>query len=577
MFSFLPVETLLKASRYAAYSMLCASILMISACGGFQKNEQKDTTRKIETKDQNKLDTKVLPPSFSPAGGTYNSKQNVTLTSDTVGAAIYFTTDGSDPTSSSKLYSSPIVINSTTLIKAIATKANLENSEIKSENYEIKSPYPQPVGVDPVISNVGRPPYLRLSQKRWNITVQTVGSKILFAGGSRAYYPDPNRDSNVVDIYDASTNKLTHATLSEARSDIVSTSVGSKAIFAGGTIPGYGSDISRYTTAVDIYDATSDTWSTASLSKARGRISVTSVGTKAIFAGGDNYTEVGADDDEITATVDIYDSLTNTWSTANLARARHSISAISVGSKALFAGGTAKNKNGEIDKEVSRTVDIFDASTNTWSQAMLSNGNISRLRSVIAGDKAIFADSTLDIYDSGTNNWSSVPLPPNEAYIAYNPETNTWTKKKSHLRFRSYLTATNIGTTALFAGAYEERRNPRYDIDVYDYSSNVWSKLTLPLYPFDDTADSVVQTSITLGSKVIFARAPSKNQGQLIHIYDNDSTKWLTLHYDRPRLRDYAIIVGAGNKLYFAGGRDRETGIVIDTVDIYDLSTNQWN
>jgi hypothetical protein len=59
-------------------------------------------------------------PTFSPAAGTYSGSRNVTISS-TSGATIYYTTDGSTPTSGSALYSSPIAlpIGSTTL-EAIA-------------------------------------------------------------------------------------------------------------------------------------------------------------------------------------------------------------------------------------------------------------------------------------------------------------------------------------------------------------------------------------------------------------------------------------------------------------------------
>lgn len=63
----------------------------------------------------------VAPPSFSPAPGTYTSTQSVTLSDSSVGATIYYTTDGSTPTTSSTVYSGPITLSSTTTINAIAT------------------------------------------------------------------------------------------------------------------------------------------------------------------------------------------------------------------------------------------------------------------------------------------------------------------------------------------------------------------------------------------------------------------------------------------------------------------------
>jgi hypothetical protein len=76
----------------------------------------------------------VSDPAFSPASGTFYAPFNATITSATDGAAIHYTTDGSDPTASSTLYSAAIPISATTTIKAIAVKDTLK-SNIKSATY----------------------------------------------------------------------------------------------------------------------------------------------------------------------------------------------------------------------------------------------------------------------------------------------------------------------------------------------------------------------------------------------------------------------------------------------------------
>ena len=62
----------------------------------------------------------VSQPTFSPKAGTYYAAFDVTLSTTTSGASIYYTTDGSEPTTSSTLYSAPFTISATTTVKAIA-------------------------------------------------------------------------------------------------------------------------------------------------------------------------------------------------------------------------------------------------------------------------------------------------------------------------------------------------------------------------------------------------------------------------------------------------------------------------
>ncbi len=81
----------------------------------------------------------VATPTFSPAGGTFTSAQNVTISCATDGATIHYTTDGTTPTESSPTYSAPIRISATTTIKAIAVKSGWTNSAAASATFTLKS------------------------------------------------------------------------------------------------------------------------------------------------------------------------------------------------------------------------------------------------------------------------------------------------------------------------------------------------------------------------------------------------------------------------------------------------------
>lgn len=79
----------------------------------------------------------VAAPSFSPPGGTYAQPQTVELSTATADATIYYTTDGTTPTTASTVYNGPIQVNGSMTLKAIAVKSGMKDSEIASAAYTI--------------------------------------------------------------------------------------------------------------------------------------------------------------------------------------------------------------------------------------------------------------------------------------------------------------------------------------------------------------------------------------------------------------------------------------------------------
>lgn len=81
----------------------------------------------------------IATPTISPVSGAVEKGQEITMSCETDGAAIYYTTDGSTPTSSSIEYSAlnKPTISSATTIKAIAIK-DATSSAVASATYTIK-------------------------------------------------------------------------------------------------------------------------------------------------------------------------------------------------------------------------------------------------------------------------------------------------------------------------------------------------------------------------------------------------------------------------------------------------------
>lgn len=118
----------------------------------------------------------VADPVFSPAAGTYDSDQNIAITCETSDSTIYYTTDGSDPTTGSTEYSTSISIaghGTDTTIKAIAVKDGLADSEIKSAEYTINYDQVSTPAFSPAAGNYN-------STQTVTISSATVGATIYY-------------------------------------------------------------------------------------------------------------------------------------------------------------------------------------------------------------------------------------------------------------------------------------------------------------------------------------------------------------------------------------------------------------
>ena len=74
-------------------------------------------------------------PTFSPPGGSYMLPQLVSISDSSPGVTIYYTTDGSTPTTSSTKYTGSILVALTTTIKAIAIGPDWSQSAVASATY----------------------------------------------------------------------------------------------------------------------------------------------------------------------------------------------------------------------------------------------------------------------------------------------------------------------------------------------------------------------------------------------------------------------------------------------------------
>ncbi len=96
------------------------------------------TTPTFKAKNQADAKTVSKKPTLSPPQGVYENYQDVTISSEN-GASIYYTTDGSKPTTSSQTYIQPIQIAENTTVKSITKEDGYDKliSKIKTSTYVI--------------------------------------------------------------------------------------------------------------------------------------------------------------------------------------------------------------------------------------------------------------------------------------------------------------------------------------------------------------------------------------------------------------------------------------------------------
>jgi len=396
----------------------------------------------------------------------------------------------------------------------------------------------------------------------------TVGASVTITGS--AFGTDANAvgikfgNSAVVQPSTVTATQLTVVVPQDATSGYISVIIGSKTVMS--------SESFAVTTSVIDYSTYNTLRYTgaANLSVARSLLACAATGTKIVFAGGSTDGHGGGASD----VVDIFDVITNSWTTAQLSEPRYLLSAAGAGNKIVFAGGVDK------DGGYSKTVDIFDVVTNKWTTAQLSEGR-SRLAAAASGDKILFVGGAKSLNETS------------KAVDIYDVKTDTWSI--SQLSFpRRDLAAVGISGKIIVAGGNQGLNNMVGAIEIYNIATNTWSISNAKVYcqicaaaanrnkivfadqgflaniydiAVDTNADAFLNINAgecvtSAGTKIVISAV---DEQQIGNIYDAFAGTWSTFHVKEAR---FSFAAGAiADKMIYAGGINNNG--VLKSVEIY--------
>lgn len=156
----------------------------------------------------------VETPVISPNGGTYYQPFDATITCATADAVIRYTTDGTEPTVASTVYSAPVTISGTTTLKAKAWKSGMEASMVTTATYNFP----------PEVANIAA---FKAANTATNSTVYKITGDVTFVFRSSKYIFVQDESAALM-IYDNNIND-----------PVISTNYNEGDVISGGVLGSY--------------------------------------------------------------------------------------------------------------------------------------------------------------------------------------------------------------------------------------------------------------------------------------------------------------------------------------------------
>lgn len=146
-------------------------------------------------------------PTFAPVAGTYTGTQTVSINCPTPKATIYYTLDGSTPTTASTVFTQPITVSATETIKAIATAPSFQPGAVGTATYTIST--------GPALSLVG--PFTLAAAAQGALYQQTITA----TGGTTPYVFSLNGSASGTNAWSVSAAGVISGTPANVETDSI--------------------------------------------------------------------------------------------------------------------------------------------------------------------------------------------------------------------------------------------------------------------------------------------------------------------------------------------------------------------
>jgi hypothetical protein len=227
-------------------------------------------------------------PTFSPLAGTFTGSQMIVLSDATPGAIIYYTLDGSTPTTSSQQYGGAIAVTETTTINAMAKAAEYNDSPVATALYTIILPAATPAFL-PVQETYNGPISVTITDQTPEATIYYTTNGTMPTTASTKYTAAiPVSTTETIEAIAVATGYSNSAVASASYTFKVATPVFSPAV--GTFTSPISVTVSDATPGVTIYYTTNGTTPTATSTKYTGSIAVSSTETIEAIAIATGYT-----------------------------------------------------------------------------------------------------------------------------------------------------------------------------------------------------------------------------------------------------------------------------------------------